>query len=111
MRMWLRLLVVVVVCAAVTGCAGMAWAPVIPPSGLVYTSTSAPLDIDFDKTQLGTKVGRASTQAVLGLVAFGDASTAAAARNGGLTVIHHADYSMVSILGLYSSYTTIVYGG
>ena len=35
---------------------------------------------------------------------------AAAARNGALTVINHADYKATNFLGIYNSYTTIVYG-
>jgi len=83
---------------------------VVPPTGLLFTSYSAPLDVDLDKTQLGTKVGKASTHAILSLVAFGDASTQAAAKNGGLTVINHADYESLNVLGLYSTFTIVVYG-
>ena len=104
-------LVVAVAVVVMTGCgAVVAFAPVVPPTGIFFTSTEAPLDVDVDKTQLGSKVGKASTQCVFGLVAWGDASTAAAARNGNLKVINHADYSSLNVLGFYSSYTTIVYG-
>jgi len=48
---------------------------------------------------------------VLWLVAWGDASTEAAAKNGGLSVVYHMDQEVFSILfGLYSKSTTIVYG-
>ena len=96
---------------ALSGCAGpFMTAPVVPPQGLLFSSTSAPLDVDLDKTQLGSKQGTASTACILGLVAFGDASTQAAARSAGITTINHADYKTFNVLGLFSSYTTVVYG-
>ena len=86
-------------------------APVVPPIGFLFNNTGAPLDVDFDETQLGSKVGKASTTTVLWLFAWGDASTAAAARDGGITTIRHADYEFLLVfLGLYSSYTTVVRG-
>lgn len=102
--------VVCALCVGMVGCAGMARAPVMPPPAGVFTSYKAPLDVDFDKTSLGSKVGRAKTTTILGLVSTGDASTQAAAMNGGIQVIHHADYEMFNLLGIVSSYTTIVYG-
>jgi len=84
-------------------------APVVPPPALVQ-SYQAPLDIDHDETQLGAKVGKSSTSNVLGLVSWGDGSTRAAARNGGITTIRTADYEFVSYLGIYSKYTTLVHG-
>jgi hypothetical protein len=70
----------------------------------------APLDIDNDQTQLGAKVGESSTQNVLGVVSWGDASTRAAAQAGGITTIRSADYEFYTVLGIYSKYTTIVHG-
>jgi hypothetical protein len=44
-------------------------------------------------------------------VAWGDAGTAKAAENGGLTTINHMDMQIFSILfGLYTRQKTIVYG-
>jgi len=97
-------------CVFAVGCAEFGRAPVMPPVGLIYTDVTAPLDVDLDRTQLGTKSGRASASSILGLFATGDSSTAAAARNGGLRVINHADYKMTSILSLFTTHTTIVYG-
>jgi len=56
------------------------------------------------------KVGRAATHSVLGLVAWGDAGTSAAAAEGGIAVVTHADYELFNILGIYQRYTTVVYG-
>lgn len=70
-----------------------------------------PLDQDLDRTQLGSKRGESQAQSVLGLVAWGDAGTQAAARDGGITEIRHADQERFAILGfVYARYRTIVYG-
>ena len=92
-----------------TGCIGFG-APVHPPTGLLYTSIRAPIDIDSDETQLGTKQGRSTSSTILGLVAWGDASTRAAAEAGGVTTIRHVDYEYFDILSVYGTFTTVVYG-
>jgi len=80
-------------------------------SGCAYTNVQRPLGTEFNKTELGTKTGRSSNQSVLWLVAWGDGGTKAAAENGNIKVIRHADTKILSVLfGLYSKVTTIVYG-
>jgi hypothetical protein len=80
-------------------------------SGCVYTSIKVPLDTDLDRTELGAKTGESSSQSVLWLFAWGDSGTQAAAQQGGLTTLLHADQELFSILfGLYSRSTTVVYG-
>lgn len=80
-------------------------------SGCVYAKIRTPLDTDVAATTLGPKVGTADNQSVLWLVAWGDAGTAAAARNGGVTTINHMDQEIFIVLfGLYTRTTTIVYG-
>jgi hypothetical protein len=96
-----------VACAPLAGCLR---APVMPPAGLVVTAYSAPLDYAQERSPVSTKQGEASTFAVLGLLALGDASIQTAARQGGLTEIHGADYRYFSILGIYQRYTTVVHG-
>jgi hypothetical protein len=77
----------------------------------VLTDIKIPLDTDLDETQLGDKVGEASSQEVLWLVAWGDAGIQAAAKEGGITTITHADTKIFSVLfGLYFKQTTVVYG-
>ena len=79
--------------------------------GCVYTNVKVPLDKDLDKTELGEKVGKSELESVAWLVAWGDAGTEAAAEQGGITTIRHADRQVFSILGgLYYRQTTIVYG-
>lgn len=79
--------------------------------GCLYAHIKTPLDTDLNQTKLGAKKGEASNQQVLGLVAWGDGGTQAAAANGGLTQINHADEEIFSILWfVYTKTTTIVYG-
>lgn len=93
-----------------TGCAGLYSAPVIPGRGLLYAEVKAPMDFTVDKTQLGSKVGKAVSTNVLGWIVTGDCSIQAAAKSGGVQVIHHVDYSFKNVLGIYAEFTTIVYG-
>jgi hypothetical protein len=80
-------------------------------SGCFYAHVTTPLDTDADKTTLGAKTGTADSQSVLWLVAWGDAGTAAAAKNGGITTVNHMDHELLSIFfGIYTRSTTIVYG-
>ena len=55
------------------------------------------------------KRGEATSGGIF-LFGTGDASISAAMRNGGITRIHHIDYSVMNILYLYSEIKTIVYG-
>lgn len=80
-------------------------------SGCVYMNVTTPLDTDLDKTELGAKTGRSEAQLVLGLVAWGNAGTQEAARNGNITVLRGADQETFSILGpVYVRWRTVVYG-
>ncbi|HET6204734.1 MAG TPA: TRL domain-containing protein [Planctomycetota bacterium] len=79
--------------------------------GCFYLHTRSTLDTDLDKTTLGSKVGESHHQGILWAVAWGDAGTKAAAENGGIKVINHADQEMLMVFfGAYYRYTTIVYG-
>ncbi|WP_447977865.1 TRL-like family protein [Candidatus Nitrospira bockiana] len=57
-----------------------------------------------------TKEGKACAQTILGLVATGDASVAAAKANGGITEVASIDHSAKSILGIIGDWCTIVKG-
>lgn len=105
------LLLVGLLCGVVfmaTGC--MLTAPVVPPVAFVYTDVKAPLDVDANNTAVTGKKGTASTMNILGIVATGDASIKAAAEDGGITRVEHADYEYFNVLFVFSKYTTIVYG-
>ncbi|OGW39089.1 MAG: hypothetical protein A2X58_10900 [Nitrospirae bacterium GWC2_56_14] len=80
-------------------------------SGCFYAHVLTPLDTNVDKTALGQKTGKASSQSVLWAAAWGDAGTAAAAKNGGITTVNHMDREFYSVFfGIYTETTTIVYG-
>src|SRR5690242_5568651 len=72
-------------------------------TGCFYTHVITPLDTNVDKTVLGAKTGKAMNQSVLWAVAWGDAGTAAAARNGGITTVNHMDREIyIVFFGIYS---------
>ncbi len=80
-------------------------------SGCLYANVKLPLDSNLDATELGDKVGQSDAHSVLGLVAWGDAGTQAAAAEGEIETIRHADQQHLSVLGfVYARYRTIVYG-
>lgn len=84
---------------------------VLMQTGCAYSHVRRPLDLDFDETELGAKEGKSSAYSVVWLFAWGDAGTRAAAENGNIKIIRHADTEMLSImLGLYTRIDTIVYG-
>jgi len=80
-------------------------------SGCAYVNVKSPLDVDLNRTTLGQKKGVAEARSILWLVAWGDASYAAAAANGGITIMRHADQETFSVLfGLYTRWRVVVYG-
>jgi len=79
-----------------------------PAMGNLYTDVKAPLSATSNTGY--SKVGKASCQSILGLIATGDASIEAAAKSQGITKIHHVDYESKNILGIVGSYTVVVYG-
>lgn len=98
-----KLLSLLAIAALLTGCA----TPF--PYGAIYTEIKSPIAVG-DKPVIGTKVGRAMSTSVLGIVATGDASISTAARNGEITKISHVDYEVRNVLGFIGEYTTVVYG-
>ena len=91
--------------APLTGCGSLPTP--YGPIGAVNVATQGPLTVTSNGRS--TKVGRASSTGVLGVV-FGDASIAEAQRDGGISTIHHVDYEITNIFLFYVKYTTIVYG-
>lgn len=96
-------------CAMLNACATYT-APVMPPCGSIYANVNAPIMVDYNKTEVAQKSGTATAQSILSMVSWGDASMNAAAQNGGLKTIEHADYHYYNILGLYQKFETIAYG-
>lgn len=80
-------------------------------SGCAYVNVRSPMDVDLDRTTLGEKTGVSEARSVLWLIAWGDASYAAAAANGGITTMRHADQEVFTVLfGLYARWRVVVYG-
>ncbi len=79
-----------------------------PVTGMLYSDVQGPLAVTSNIEYI--KIGEASCESILGLVARGDASISAAMKAGGITKIHHIDYHSENILGIYAKFTVIVYG-
>ena len=115
MRHCALLLVLAALVAAPAGC-GLFRAPVIPPQGMLFSRVTAPLSTDFDETPVCVKWGEASSQFFHEPLftqldfAWDKALLGEAARNGGLSKIHYADYEHFRVLGIYSKFTVRAYG-
>ncbi len=79
------------------------------PMGMLVTQVQGPMAAGPGSVKY-SKVGKATAQSVLGLVATGDASIQTAAKNGGIKKIKYVDYHVENILGIIGKYTTVVYG-
>ncbi len=107
-----------------SGCVFNLRAPVVPPPGALYTSYKAPLDYQLGKHHnddtpsipISQMRSGTSETSYIQLIyptlslAFEDASVETAARNGGITTVHFADYEVLSVLGLYVNTKVTVYG-
>lgn len=109
MKALLAVAAVAVVGLSTTGCLT---APVVPPTGIIYSGFQAPLDYENADSAVSPtlKSGKASSHNVLGLVAWGDSSLEAAAADGGIATATTADYDYFNVLFVYQRYTTIVRG-
>jgi hypothetical protein len=75
--------------------------------GFVYTDVSGPV---LATSNTGaSKVGEAKSKGII-CVAVGDSSIKAACAAGGITKIHHVDYHVTSVLGVYIETTVTVFG-
>lgn len=108
MKIVLGVVLIGLLCVSLTGCGYTA--PVIPPTGFVYTNIKAPIDIDAASSPMPMKSGMSQSMSILGLVALGDASLHSAAEQGGITAVEHVDYEFMTILGIYSRFRTVAYG-
>lgn len=78
-----------------------------PAIGVLYTEVRHPGDAEG---AVGAKEGRSCAQAILGLVATGDASIKAAAAAGGIKNVTSVDHYTRNILGVLGEFCTIVRG-
>lgn len=79
-----------------------------PVTGTIYSEVKGPLAVTGNSGS--SKVGTAECQSILGAVALGDASIEAAAKEAGITKIHHVDTESKSILGIIAWFKVVVYG-
>ena len=100
----MKKLAMVAVLALCGGCVGVGG----PISGAAVVIDKGPGQM-VDNSVKATKVGKASAMGIV-VVALGDASLNAAARDGGISKVHHVDYEYFNILGVYAKSTTVVYG-
>ena len=101
-----KILAVAAIAAMTTGCA---LAPTPAGTGLLYTNVQGPLAVDDNGNQ-PNKVGEACANNVLGLVATGDASITAAKEAAGITSVATVETSTNTVLGVYTTYCTVVTG-
>lgn len=78
------------------------------PMGLLFTDASLP--ITATSAGSGSKEGTATCTSILGLVALGDCSVDTAAKAGNISSIKSVDNKVFSVLGIFSTYTTVVKG-
>ena len=97
----------VILVLGLSGCAS----PLSPEIGL-FTKIRGPLAvISAEPVGANQKVGRADSHSVLALFTYGDASIEAAMRKGDISRVHHVDYEYKSsFFGLFTEYSTLVYG-
>jgi hypothetical protein len=79
-----------------------------PATGIAYSDVKFPGTVTYNK--LGKKVGSASYESYLGIVALGDAGIDKIAKEAGITTISHVDYHSVNYFVLYAKGTVYVYG-
>lgn len=88
----------------VSGCATVA----SPVQGAWFTGVEWGTQVPAGSP--GSRSGEASCQTILGLIATGDASVEAAARNGGISKVMTVDHKSFSVMGVYGKFTTKVTG-
>ncbi|HSP97586.1 MAG TPA: TRL-like family protein [Candidatus Dormibacteraeota bacterium] len=79
-----------------------------PLPGVIYSNYKFPSIAS--QAGPGRKIGMAQAESYLALVAVGDASVEAACKQSGITKINTVDTKAWTILGIYSTWTTIVTG-
>ena len=87
-----------------SGCA-VGTAPVV---GTLFTNVKAP--ITATNNPKGSKTGEAKCMSILGLIAVGDCSVEAAAKEGKINKVSTVDYKNKSIFGIYTEIKVIVTG-
>lgn len=74
----------------------------------LYTDYTSP--VTATSNPVGKKVGMSSSTNVLYIVDTGDGGINKAAKDGGIKKISHVDQNLFSILGIFTTRKTFVYG-
>jgi hypothetical protein len=99
------------VCASIVGAALMlGGCATSQPVGWAVTQVKLPQALGDGAAKQGMKKGVSECKSYLAMVAVGDASIEAAAKNGGITKIQFVDWDANNILGVIGTYTCTVYG-
>ncbi len=99
-----KFFVMAIAAAALVSC-GVVKSPV---AGVAYTDVKDGMAVTSSSGS--SKVGTAEVIGYAMLYAAGDASIQTAAKEAGISVIHHVDYHSESLLGIINTYTIYVYG-
>ena len=91
-----------------SACANLAFHGEAIGVAFIYADTNLNKQVTHNK--MGSKHGEACALSVLGWVTTGDASVAAAAKEGQITEVASVDNHYTCVLGLYSRYCTLVSG-
>lgn len=97
------IVIAVFVIFVLMGCATMI------PIGTLYTEQKLPMMVTSNGGS-SSKIGVAQCTSIMGLVALGDCSIAAAKKNGGIKKVYSIDWKVKSILGIYGTYDVVVTG-
>ena len=98
-----QLALIAAIAALFSGCA-----TTVPVGGALYSDVSGP--VATTHLPKGPLKGEACATSWLGLYASGDASIAAAAKNGGMTIVSHVDHNSSSLLFIKNTWCTVTYG-
>lgn len=102
---FVAIVLLVLAVGLVSGCATAA----APVNGSLFLSVKHPGD-NANNDSGWSKMGSSSCMSILGIVGLGDASMTTAITGGGLSKVHHVDFESKAILGIFATYTTVVYG-
>lgn len=98
---------IITLAAVIGGAALLASCAAPMAGGMLYTGVTTGTSASGGST---AKMGKACNTSILGLVATGDASIAAAKAQGGISRVSTVDYQAKNILGLYGKYCVVVHG-
>lgn len=79
------------------------------PLGCLYTQVMLPGTVGSGEMKFN-RMGESTCWSILGWFAGGNASINQATENGKITKVSWTSQEVVNILGIYGSYTTVVYG-